>query len=77
MYGVEPKSLSIAGLDIEPSEIQGHYFSVIDWIKEMQLMEGLVNQEVNGNLDQARKRMKNGMIRVKLPPTSKEGNWFS
>ena len=55
MYGIDPKPLSMATLD---KEVQGHYYSVIEWIEENQRLEGMVNEEVEENLVQACHRMK-------------------
>eukprot|EP00800_Vazella_pourtalesii_P000716 TRINITY_DN10626_c0_g2_i3.p1 TRINITY_DN10626_c0_g2~~TRINITY_DN10626_c0_g2_i3.p1 ORF type:complete len:165 (+),score=5.00 TRINITY_DN10626_c0_g2_i3:169-663(+) len=55
MYGIDPKPLSIATLD---KEVQGHYYSVIEWVEENQSLETMVNKEVEDNLIQARHRMK-------------------
>ena len=72
MYGVDPKSLS--GTEWELT-LQDAYNSVLEWVKELQDIENLVNQQVNDNLTQARARMKAEYDRGKKDTISKTGDW--
>ena len=55
MYGVDPRPLSGSVLE---SDLQEQYYSVLDWVMEMEQLEGMVNDEVEENLTQARSKMK-------------------
>ena len=55
MYGVDPKPLSAAYLELSPRE---GYDSVIDWVTELELMEDMISDEVGENLTLARANMK-------------------
>ena len=71
MYGVEPKSLGVAGLDLET---ENHYYSFLEWTKELQELEGMVNEEVEENLGTARAKMKRAYDIGKCESTAKAGD---
>ena len=56
MYGVDPKPLSAANLELSTRE---GYDSVLDWVTELELMEDMITDEVGVNLTQVRAYMKN------------------
>ena len=47
VYGVDPKHLSAAYLELSTRE---EYDSVLDWVTELELMEDMINDEVGVNL---------------------------
>ena len=55
MYGVDPKPLLGSVWD---SDLQEQYYLVLDWVMEMEQLEGMINDEVEENLTQARSKMK-------------------
>ena len=71
MHGVEPKSLGVAGLDLET---ENHYYSFLEWTKELQELEGMVNEEVEENLGTARAKMKRAYNIGKCEYTAKAGD---
>ena len=72
MFGVDPRPISAA--ELEPA-VQASYESVLEWVKELQETETLVNDQVNDNLAQARAKMKAEYDRGKRDTASKAGDW--
>ena len=71
MFGVDPKPLSLAALDVET---HSHYYSVLEWIREMELMGGCVNEEAEENLEMARDWMKRAYDKGKIESGSGAGD---
>ena len=61
MFGVDPKPLSLAALDVEKHA----YYSGLEWVKKME-MERCVVEEVEENLEIVREKMKIAYDRVKV-----------
>ena len=72
MFGVDPRPISAA--ELEPA-VQASYESVLEWVKELQETETLVNDQVNDNLAQARAKMKAEYDRGKRDTPSEAGDW--
>ena len=63
MYGVDPKHLSAAYLELSTRE---GYDSVLDRVAELEFMEDIISYEVGENLTQARANLKNSFDKGKI-----------